>query len=139
MRFDPDRFLLPAHSRREPQRDWRVALPIVAAAVLAILAIHWDTAKSLAAIWSRSQTYAHGYLIVPIALFLVWRKRRELATLAPRPDLLGFLGLAAAGFTWLAAEAAQMQVLMQYAFVAMVPAAVLALAGRRVAWTRRTT
>jgi exosortase A len=135
MRFDPDRFLLPADARREPQRGWRVALPIIAAVVLVVLAIHWDTAKSLSAIWSTSQTFAHGYLIVPITLALVWMKRREVATLAPRPDLLGFVALTAAGFTWLAAEAAQVQVLMQYAFVAMVPAAVLALAGRRVAWT----
>ena len=135
MRFDPERFLLPADARHVPQRGWRLALPILAVAVLAVPAIYWDTAKSLAAIWSTSQTFAHGYLIVPITLLLVWMKRREVAALAPRPDLLGFLMLAGAGVTWLAAEAAQVQVVRQYAFVAMVPAAVLAVAGRRVAWT----
>jgi exosortase A len=114
---------------------WRSALPIMAAAELAILAIYADTAKSIAAIWRSSDTFAHGYLIVPITLVLVWIKRREVATLAPRPDALGFLLLAAAGFAWLAAEAAQVQVLAQYALVAMVTGAVLAVAGRRVAWT----
>jgi exosortase A len=137
VKFEPDRLLLTADSRLTSHplpRAWRLALPIMAAAVLAILAIYADTAKSIVAIWRSSDTFAHGYLIVPITLVLVWMKRREVAALAPRPDVLGFLLLAGAGFAWLAAEAAQVQVLMQYAFVAMVPAAVLALAGRRVAW-----
>lgn len=137
MKFDLDRVLQSADrelSRHVPERGWRFGLPILAAAVLAILAIYWDTAKSIAAIWRSSETFAHGYLIVPIALILAWAKRREVAALTPRPDALGFLLLAAAGFAWLAAEAAQVQVLTQYAFVAMVPAAVLALAGRHVAW-----
>jgi exosortase A len=121
-------------SAHPPARGWACALPILATTVLAILAIYRDTAKSIAAIWSSSETFAHGYLIVPMTLILVWMKRREVAALAPRPDILGFLLLAAAGFAWLAAEAAQVQVLMQYAVVAMVPAAVLAVAGRRVAW-----
>jgi exosortase A len=137
MKFEPDRLLLTADSRLSSYRlprAWRSALPIMAAAVLAILAIYADTAKSIVAIWRSSDTFAHGYLIVPIALILVWMKRREVASLTPRPDVLGFLLLAGAGFTWLVADAAQVQVLMQYALVAMVPAAVLALAGRRVAW-----
>ena len=138
MKFEPDRLLLTADSRLAAHwlpPAWRSALPIMAAAELAILAIYADTAKSIAAIWRSSDTFAHGYLIVPITLVLVWIKRREVATLAPRPDALGFLLLAAAGFAWLAAEAAQVQVLAQYALVAMVTGAVLAVAGRRVAWT----
>jgi exosortase A len=138
MKFDPHRLLLTADTQlspHDPARGWGMALPIVAAAVLAVLAIYWDTAKSIAAIWGSSQTFAHGYLIVPITLVLVWMKRREVAALAPRPDLLGFALLAGAGLAWLAAEAAQVQVLAQYALVAMLPGAVLALAGRRVAWT----
>src|SRR6185295_2433317 len=130
--------LLTADSRLSPQRlprAWRSALPIMAGAILAILSIYADTAKSIVAIWRSSDTFAHGYLIVPITLVLVWIKRREVAALAPRPDALGFLLLAAAGFAWLAAEAAQVQVLAQYALVAMVTGAVLAVAGRRVAWT----
>jgi exosortase A len=138
MKFEPDSLLLTADSGLSPHRlarAWRPALPIMAAAILAILSIYADTAKSIVAIWRSSDTFAHGYLIVPITLVLVWVKRREVAALAPRPDALGFLLLAAAGFAWLAAEAAQVQVLAQYALLAMVCATVLALCGRRVAWT----
>ena len=138
MKFESDRLLLAADaqwSAPRPAPGWRSAVPIIAGAVLAILAIYADTAKSMIAIWRSSDTFAHGYLIVPISLCLVWTKRREVALLAPRPDLAGFLLMAAVGVGWLAAEAAQVQVVAQYALVGMVAGAVLAVAGRRVAWT----
>jgi len=113
---------------------WRPALAVLGVALAALLAIYWPTAKSMAAIWDSSQTYTHGYVIVPIALFLIWRRRHELAALGPRPDLLGLVMLACAGFAWLVAAAAGVQVLAQYAMVAMVPAVVVALAGREVGW-----
>jgi exosortase A len=112
---------------------WATTLYAIAAAVAAILALYWDTAGSMVALWASSDTYAHGYLIVPIALALVWRRRREVAKLVPAPDYLGFVLLAGAGFAWLVAAAGQVQVVQQYAMMAMIPAAVVALAGRRVA------
>jgi exosortase A len=139
MKFDADhRLLLTADARfgsHALPRGWSSALPIIAGAVLAILAIYADTAKSIVALWASSDTFAHGYLIVPITLLLVWTRRQEVAVLTPRPDILGFLVMAAAGLGWLAAEAAQVQVVAQYALVGMVTGAVLAVAGRRVAWT----
>ena len=137
MNFELDGVLRTAErelSSWRPDRGWRSGLPILGAAMVAVLAIHWDTAKSIEAIWRSSETYAHGYLIVPIALILAWTKRREVAAFAPRPDVLGFLLLGPAGLAWLAAQSAQVQVVMQYALVAMLAAAMVALAGRRVAW-----
>ena len=116
-----------------PVSGWRLALCGIAACIVGILAIYWDTARSIVAIWASSDTFTHGYLIVPITAGLIWMKRRQVATLAPRPDYLGFVLLAGAGFAWLVAEAAQVQVLQQYAMTAMIPAVVIALAGRRVA------
>jgi exosortase A len=116
-----------------PPSGWRTALCAIAAAIVAILALYWDTARSIVAIWGSSDTFAHGYLIAPITLVLVWMKRRELEKLTPAPDYLGFLLLLGAGSAWLVAAAGQVQVLQQYAMTAMIPAAVLALAGRRVA------
>jgi exosortase A len=112
---------------------WRPALCATGLAIAAILVLYRDTALSMLALWGSSETYAHGYVIVPIVLFLVWRKRRQVAALEPAPDYLGFLFLGAAGFAWLVAEAGQVQVVKQYAMTAMIPAAVLAVAGRRVA------
>ena len=74
MAFESDRLLLAAEmdwSSQPPQLGWRSALPLIAGAVLAILAIYADTARSIVSLWGSSDTFAHGYLIVPITLFLV--------------------------------------------------------------------
>jgi exosortase A len=112
---------------------WRVVLPLIVAAIALILAIYWRTAESIVAIWWRSETFAHGFLIIPITLFLIWNKRREVTKLVPSPDVLGLMLLAGTGLLWLVAEAGQVQVIRQYAMVAMIPAAVTAIAGRKVA------
>jgi exosortase A len=116
-----------------PRSNWSRASALIVAAIVAILIIYRETAASIVALWARSDTFAHGYIIVPIVLFLVWRKRSELARIAPRPDYGGFLLLALAGFFWLVAAAGQVQVLQQYAMTGMIPAAVVALGGRRAA------
>ena len=112
---------------------WGVALPLVVLAIVAILAIYWQTAASIVAIWERSETFAHGYLIVPISVALIWMKRKEIAGITPSPDYLGLVLLAGLGLGWLVAAAGQVQIVQQYAMVAMIPAAVIAIAGRRVA------
>ncbi|HXX84685.1 MAG TPA: exosortase A [Casimicrobiaceae bacterium] len=112
---------------------WRLALPLVVGAIVIILAIHWQTAESIVAIWARSETFAHGFLIVPIVLVLIWRQRHVLAGLRPSPDWLGLALLAGAGMVWLVAYAGEVLVIRQLALVAMLWGAVIALLGREVA------
>ena len=132
MKLDAERVLAQPAAGGSPAA-WRVALPMLALPIAAIALLYWRTAASMVATWASSDTYAHGYIIVPISLVLIWRKRAQLAGLAPRPDALGFAAIAAAGLVWLVAAAGQVQVVQQYAMMAMAPAAVLAVAGRRVA------
>jgi exosortase A len=113
--------------------QWRIALPILLATIAAIILIHWRTFHSIVAIWERSETFAHGFLIAPISIALIWMKRREVAMIRPSVDYLGFALLAAAGLVWLVSHAGQVQVIAQYAVVAMIPAAVIAVCGRQVA------
>lgn len=97
--------------------------------LLLTLLLFWPTAWSMVQIWERSETFAHGYLILPISLWLVWRKRAALALVAPRSDWRGLLLLALLGFGWLLARVADVQVVQQLAFVAMLPTLVLTCLG----------
>lgn len=104
----------------------------LAVALLAIFAIYANTVQSIVSIWNSSDTFAHGYIIFPISLWLIWRRRQELVRIAPQPFWPALLLLAACGFGWLLAEVADVQVVRQYAFVAMLPLTVLAVAGLRL-------
>jgi len=114
------------------------ALPLAVKAmlVLALLApflFYFGTARSIVEVWNSSETFAHGYIIAPISLWLIWRRRANFRALPPGPcwPALGLLFLLGAG--WLVARMGEVQVVQQYAFVAMFPAIALAVLGRRLA------
>ncbi|APA68529.1 exosortase A [Janthinobacterium sp. 1_2014MBL_MicDiv] len=124
----PDALALPPASS-VPDGRRNSALPALLLALAAIVLLYHATFWSMLELWSRSQTFAHGYLIVPICAWLAWRRRARLAALAPQPSAAGLLLLAALGLAWLLADAANVQVVEQYAATAMLPACVLAILG----------
>ena len=119
----PDAAILP-HAQGQQQ-----ALAILLLALAAVVLLYHATFWSMLELWSRSQTFAHGFLIVPISCWLAWRQRARLAALAPQPSWQGLLLLGALGLAWLLADAANVPVVEQYAATAMLPACVLAILG----------
>lgn len=105
----------------------------VALASIGILLVYADTVVSMAAIWQRSDTFAHGWLVVPICLWLAWRDRDALAASPARPWLPALAAVAAAGAVWLVAALADVIALRQFALVFMLQAAIIAVAGLAVA------
>ncbi len=119
----PDTAILP-HAQGQQQ-----ALAILLLALAAVVLLYHATFWSMLELWSRSQTFAHGFLIVPISYWLAWRQRARLAALPPQPSWQGLLLLGALGLAWLLADAANVPVVEQYAATAMLPACVLAILG----------
>jgi exosortase A len=113
-----------------PSRSgWLLAGGLTISVLLILAAVFWPTFYSMIEVWERSETFAHGYLIFPISAWLIWRKRDTLSGIQPRPDLRGLLALALAGASWLLADAGSVNVVAQYAFIAMMIAAVWTLLG----------
>lgn len=115
------------------QPGWRLALPALALVLALILLFFRDTALAMASIWARSDTYAHGFIVPPITLWLIWRMRARIAVLAPKPSYLAVLLLTATGFAWLLAELAAVNVVSQFALTAILVLAVPAVVGWQVA------
>ncbi len=116
------------------RNDWLLPATLTVGALLALTGIFWPTFHSMAEVWERSETFAHGYLIIPISAWLVWRQRETLAQIRPQTDLRGLLLLAVAGVGWLLADAGSVNVVAQYAFIAMLIGAVWTLLGRTFVW-----
>ena len=102
-------------------------------ALLIPVLIYFSTAQSMVAIWNRSETFTHGYIILPISLWLVWQRRDSLRQMHAAPYWPALLLLLGCGFGWLLAELGDVQIVKQYAFVAMLPLTVLAMFGTRIA------
>lgn len=121
----PPQPMRPVQAPAAPNHGMPALLLTMAAIVLLYHATFWGMLE----VWSRSQTFAHGFLIVPISLWLAWRQRVRLAALPPRPSMAGVLLLFVLGMVWLLADLAYVQVAEQYAATAMLPASVLAILG----------
>lgn len=115
-------------------RHWRLPLAAVVAAIAATLILLEDTVVSMVGTWSASNAFGHGFIVAPVSLYLVWLRRKELAKLRPRPALSGVLAVLACGLAWLLADLVSVEVVEQFALVAMLQAAVLSLLGPRVTW-----
>ncbi|HBV21654.1 MAG TPA: exosortase A [Nitrosomonas sp.] len=100
-------------------------------AVTGILIIYHETAWSMVATWYRSDTYAHGFLILPFVIYLIWTKRGSIVALDQQPSPTALMGLCVLGFLWLISELASVQVLAQYILVAMLPVVVAVIMGYR--------
>ena len=137
MRDPIQNILVPAidADERRALQSWQVASAALALALATILVCYWRTAAAMVTIWARSDTFAHGFLVPPIALWLIWRARRELLRVAPRPNWWILAPLAAAGFGWLLGELGTVNAASQFSFVAMLVLAVPAVVGVRAART----
>jgi exosortase A len=111
----------------------RSAIVLMALAMLAPFALYFGTVRSIVSIWNSSETFAHGYVILPISLWLIWRRRGNFSIYPPKPYAPALVLLALLGAGWLASQLGEVQVVSQYTFVAMFPVAALALFGPRLA------
>jgi exosortase A len=116
-------------------RQWRHALALIAFAMVWILACYAPTAVSMAEIWKRNDTFVHGFIVPLVSLWLVWRKRQELALLVPQPSWSALAALPLIGIAWLLGELASANVVSQLALTALLILSVITIIGRAAART----
>lgn len=115
------------------RRAWQYAAALAAAAGIWLIAWYGQTAASIVAIWDRSETFAHGFLVLPVFGYLLWIRRHMVLVLRPEPSWAGLLLVAGLGFGWLLAYLGQVQVVQQFSLALMIPGVVISVLGWRVA------
>lgn len=73
----------------EPVRTRLVDLVLALLVLLAFVAAFLPAWRNLVAAWYGSEDFSHGFFIVPIALFVLWRRRESIGRVALRPSWLG--------------------------------------------------
>ena len=80
--------------------QWKKAVAAVFAAVAALLFVYRDAAAYTVKTWLDNGTYTHGFLIFPISLWLIWRRRETLAAISPLPDYRGIAAVVLCALLW---------------------------------------
>lgn len=112
---------------------WWPAATVTVATLVLILLVFRETAFSIVSVWKHSETFSHGFVILPIVAALVWHRRRELAELQPRPWPWALVGVLGAVVVWLVGAAGDVAAVKHFALAAMFPLVVWAILGHNVA------
>ncbi|MCW5600497.1 MAG: exosortase A [Nitrosomonas sp.] len=115
-------------------RSRMVPVFIVLLVISLILGVYYEVTWSIISIWMRSETYAHGFLIFPFSIYMIWKQRHRLDTLKYQPSIGWVWVLGIIGLGWLLATLASVLIVEQYALIAMIPVTVCIIMGYRVAW-----
>jgi exosortase A len=94
---------------------------------------YWETTSSLVQTWWHSQTYAHGFIILPISLYLAWRKRDDLQRIIPTPSWPAVVLIGPGTLLWIGGYASNALAIQQLGLILVLQALVPVLLGRRVA------
>ena len=111
---------------------WQRALVALVLVWAGLLWMHRATALAMMAIWDSSETYAHAWVVPPIALWLVWRMRARVLAIRPQAAFGPLLLVALASFLWLLGELVAVNTATQFALVALLVLAVPAVLGWKV-------
>ncbi len=87
----------------------------------ALLALFWSTFADIVHIWWRSATFAHGFFVLPIVGYLIWRKRSILQQIPFTTAPLAIPLIALTGLLWLLARLTEVAVVEQLAAVLLIP------------------
>lgn len=120
--------MTPAH----PAPAWTAPLLALGLALAALFVAFLPTFQSIVEIWNRSETFAHGFLIVPIVLFLIFLKRHELARLQPQPCFLAVVPIVLLSLAWVMGNLVDVVSVRQFAATLMIPAVVWLMLGTQV-------
>ncbi|MBV9890989.1 MAG: exosortase A [Rhizobacter sp.] len=122
---------VPARFTNDAAR-WRSILPALVLVLGAVLVAYRDTAAAMVSTWHRSETFAHAFLVIPIVVWLIWRRRHELAALTPRSCPWMLVPMALVAFAWLLGDLASVRSVTELAFTTLLVLSVPAVLGLEV-------
>lgn len=112
---------------------WRQAAVALVLLIGWILFLYRDTGIAMVAIWTRSETFTHAFLVAPISMWLIWRQRNILLAQVPGPNLWVLLGVLFVAFGWLLGDLVAVNAVTQLAMVALLVLTVPAVLGMAIA------
>ena len=102
-------------------------------AMLGVLLMFHGTVADVVKVWNQSGTYTHGYFVLPIAFWLIWRERAEILQAGFRPGWLAIPAMLASAGLWLAGDLAGVSVVTHFGLAFMLMCCIWAAFGNAAA------
>jgi exosortase A len=121
--------LMDKEAKIQINKDWIRWILLLSALIILLFIFYSQTVISIVGKWWTSDTYAHGMIIIPLSLFMIWTQRNQLKILQPKPTWWGIALLLPALILWLFASAVDVLVVQQLALLCMVWALIFGILG----------
>jgi exosortase A len=108
---------------------WPLTIGAVLLGLALILLLFHDTVADIVGLWAIDSAYNHGFLIIPISLYLIWERQATIAPIRPRPNIWGVAIIAPFGLLWLVSDVADIDMASQYAVVGIIQGFLFTLLG----------
>jgi len=110
-------------------KEDRVSLILVGLFALTFIAVFYPTWQSLFKSWMSSDQNSHGFLIVPLSIYFVWRKRKDLKSADIRPSWVAFPLVLFSLFVYLVAQYAEILTLKPLAMIFFIGSSIFFIFG----------
>lgn len=104
-----------------------VLLPIIF-----IPAIFYSTTQAMVQVWMVNETFTHGFLVLPLVLWLLWQKRAQMLSIRPAPEPRAFLILLPLLVGWLVSAVVDVEVVQQFTMVTIILTSIWVIVGRQL-------
>ena len=111
---------------------WQKPLLGLLLITLTSVSVFWETWHSMVLIWENSETFAHGFVVGPISVWLIWARKAQFRYLQPELSWRALLLMLSCGILWLSGNLIHAQVVEQFALIGMLVCAFWAILGNKV-------
>jgi exosortase len=96
---------------------------------VAMIAAYLPVLKNLIIVWANSDEYSHGFFIIPLAVYMIWRKRNLIQAIKPIPSWNGLIALTAVLIVYVLSSIMRISTVSSFTFLLCIAAIVLFLYG----------
>jgi len=124
--------LAAAEVRGKTPVGWPLAATLSLVTLAILFFLYRGTVASLARTWLDVSSYSHGYLVLAISLFLVWRDRAKLASAVPGARFAGLPLVLGLSLGWAVADLLDINIGRQLSLYLLLAGILWTLLGPRV-------
>lgn len=115
----------------EDRRAWISTALILAAGAGALIWAFRETAGMLIRNWD-SAAYNHGYLIVPISLYVAWERRFQILPMRPMPTRWGLMPALGFAVIWSLGDVVDVNLVKEFGLIGLFQSLIFTVLGWRV-------
>lgn len=108
------------------------SLALVLFPMIVVPGIFYNTTLTMVHIWTVNETFTHGFLVVPLSIWMIWQKRSQILLISPSPEPRLLVLLMLLLIVWLVSAAVDVDIIMQFCMISLILTTVWISAGRRI-------